>query len=198
MGMFSKKTLKDDQSERIAELEKQLKEYKDKLALSEYELETVNRCAHLGLWTVKFDEAGNMTKINFTDEFRKLLGGYTTDELKNDAVSLIGIMHPEDADAVNGLFAAAVADKTGRTKYDIEYRLLTKQGSYKWVHAAGECIRSSDGSPKAFIGTFHDIDQAKQNERARGEGDRYPTEYSSHNTLRWFICVHSTSVMRPS
>jgi len=164
MGMFSKKTLKDDQSERIAELEKQLKEYKDKLALSEYELETVNRCAHLGLWTVKFDEAGNMTKINFTDEFRKLLGGYTTDELKNDAVSLIGIMHPEDADAVNGLFAAAVADKTGRTKYDIEYRLLTKQGSYKWVHAAGECIRSSDGSPRAFIGTFHDIDQAKQNE----------------------------------
>ncbi|MBR5178428.1 MAG: PAS domain-containing protein [Lachnospiraceae bacterium] len=164
MGIFSKKTVTDDSSAKIAELEKQLKECNEKLALSEYELETVNRCAHLGLWTVKFDEAGNMTKINFTDEFRKLLGGYTTDELKNDAVSLIGIMHPEDADAVNGLFAAAVADKTGRTKYDIEYRLMTKQGSYKWVHAAGECIRSSDGSPRAFIGTFHDIDQAVKNE----------------------------------
>ena len=86
MGMFGKKTVKDDQSERIAELEKQLKEYKDKLALSEYELETVNRCAHLGLWTVKFDETGNMVKINFTDEFSKLLGGYSTEELKNDVV----------------------------------------------------------------------------------------------------------------
>ena len=164
MGIFGKKAIIDDSSARVAELEKQLREYKERLSLTEYELETVNRSAHLGLWRVRFDETGNISEIDFTDEFRRLLGGYTRDELRNDVESYGALMHPEDAGPVNKLFADSVADKTGRIKFDCDYRLKTKQGPFKWFHAAGECIRTGDGMPKLFVGTFHDIDQAVKNE----------------------------------
>ena len=124
MGIFGKKAIIDDSSARVAELEKQLREYKERLSLTEYELETVNRSAHLGLWRVRFDETGNISEIDFTDEFRRLLGGYTRDELRNDVESYGALMHPEDAGPVNKLFADSVADKTGRIKFDIDYRLV--------------------------------------------------------------------------
>ena len=64
MGMFGKKTVNNESNDRIAELEKQLKEYKDKLAFSEYELKSVNRCARLGLWKALFEAPRNQHAIN--------------------------------------------------------------------------------------------------------------------------------------
>ena len=166
MGMFGKKTVNNESNDRIAELEKQLKEYKDKLAFSEYELKSVNRSAHLGLWKALFDEQGNQSAVCFSDEFRKLVGGYSTTELKDEVDDYLAIIHKDDLDRVMKAYTAALMDRTGNKKYDIDYRLKTKQGEYKWFHAAGEVIRTLDGTPKEFLGSLHDIDDAKQNEEA--------------------------------
>ena len=88
--------------------------------------------------------------------------GYSRSELP-DAIEALGkIRHQDDAPAVFADFAAAAGDKSGKKKFDIDYRLLTKSGEYKWFHAAGDCIRFSDGRPKEFIGTFSDIDEQKK------------------------------------
>jgi len=166
MGMFGKKTVNNESNDRIAELEKQLKEYKDKLAFSEYELKSVNRCARLGLWKALFDEQGNQCAVCFSDEFRKLVGGYSTTELKDEVDDYLAIIHKDDLDRVMKAYTAALMDRTGNKKYDIDYRIKTKQGEYKWFHATGEVIRTLDGTPKEFLGSFHDIDDAKQNEEA--------------------------------
>ncbi len=146
---------------RVDELELEIAELKQKLKDSEGELEAVNNSTHLGIWKCFYDEKGNQTDVIYTDEFRRMLG-YSRHELPDDLNALGKIIHPDDSAAVFGAFAAAAGDKSGHKKFDIDYRLLTKSGAYKWYHAAGECIRFPDGKPKEFIGTFSDIDEQKK------------------------------------
>ncbi|MCR4842001.1 MAG: PAS domain-containing protein, partial [Eubacterium sp.] len=144
---------------RIEELEAALAQEKEKARLNYTMLETINNSAHLGIWIAYFDEDGNQSNVRYSDEFRRMLG-YSPSELPDDINALGDLIHPDEVEAVFAAYGAAAGDKTGRSKYDINYRLLTKGGDYKWFHAAGECVRTSDGKPIVFIGGFSDIDDS--------------------------------------
>ncbi len=158
--MFGKKqnAKVQENDNRVAELEARIAELEGRLYDSEAELEAVNTSTHLGIWRCYYDEMGNQSAVVYSDEFRRMLG-YSREELPDSLEVLGTIMHPDDAPAVFANFGEAAADVTGQKKYNIDYRLLTKSGEYKWYHAAGECFRYPNGSPKAFIGTFSDIDE---------------------------------------
>ncbi|MBQ3790340.1 MAG: PAS domain-containing protein [Lachnospiraceae bacterium] len=145
---------------RIAELEDQVADLNEKLENSTLELESVNNSTHLGIWRSYYFADGTQTVV-YSDEFRRMLG-YSKADLPDDMSALGKIMHPDDAEGVFAAFGAAAGDKSGRTRFDIDYRLLTKTKGYKWYHAAGDCIRNADGTPKEFIGTFSDIDEQKK------------------------------------
>ncbi len=147
---------------KIAELEQEIADLNEQVTIGRNELEAVNTSTHLGIWKCFYDEAGNQSAVVFTDEFRRMLG-YSRTELPDQIDALGKLIHPEETEAVFAAFGAAAADKSGRTKFDIDYRLLTKSHGYKWYHAAGECIRFQNGNPKEFIGTFSDIDEQKKN-----------------------------------
>ncbi|MCR5321914.1 MAG: PAS domain-containing protein [Lachnospiraceae bacterium] len=145
-----------NQNDRIKELE-------EKLAKAEYErdlnnrmLESVNNSTHLAIWKAFFDEKGNQTGAEFSDEMRRILG-YSRTELPNTIDSLGKLIHPEDVDTVFAAYGNAVARRDA--KYDIDYRLRIHNGDYHVFHAAGECLRRPDGTPEVFIGTFTDIDE---------------------------------------
>ncbi len=161
--MFGKKKDTSDsvRDARIAELEKQVAGLTAQLNDSKAELESVNNSTHLGIWKSIYGADGTQT-VEYSDEFRRMLG-YSREEFPDDMNALSKIMHPDEIDAIFAAFGAAAADTTNRTKYDIDYRLLTKHHGYKWYHAAGECIRNADGTPREFIGTFSDIDEQKKN-----------------------------------
>ena len=162
--MFGKKAIVSDKGNesRVAELEKQIADLKTKLEVSETELEAVNTSTHLGIWKCFYDEEGNQEVI-YTDEFRRMLG-YSKEEFPDSIETLGKIIHPDDMDLAFGAYGKAASDKSGRSKYDIDYRILAKSGEYEWFHAAGECLRYPNGNPKEFIGTFSDIDEQKKNE----------------------------------
>jgi len=164
--MFGRSRNEMNEKDRIIQnLEEQLAAEKARADLAEKELEAVNKCASLGLWFCFYSEDGEQGEVIYTDTMRKMLG-FTKEELPDQIDSLGKIIHPDDAPEVFAAFAAAAADKTNRTKYDIDYRLLTGTGDYKLFHAAGDCIRKPDGSPIVFLGTFSDIDeQAKTAEK---------------------------------
>ena len=143
-------------------LEQEIARLREELENSRIELEAVNNSTHLGIWKCYFDEAGNQQAVEYSDEFRRMLG-YSKAELPDSLDALGKVMHQDDAPAVFAAFGAAAADKSGRARYDIDYRLLTKRDGYKWYHAAGECLRYPNGNPKEFIGTFSDIDEQKKN-----------------------------------
>ncbi len=146
----------------LAELQAQLEEEQEKAELNRRMLETVNVSTHLGIWAAYYTETGEQDYAVYSDEFRRMLG-YSKAELPDDITALGKIIHPDEVEAVFAAYGAAAADKTNHTKYDIDYRLLTKNQDYKWFHAAGECIRKPDGTPIVFVGTFTDIDAAKKN-----------------------------------
>ena len=165
--MFGKKkeASTNEKDVKIKELEQEIAELRAKLEVSETELEAVNTSTHLGLWKCYFDEKGNQEAVIYSDEFRRMLG-YSKQEFPDSLDALGGLLHPDEVQDVFAAFGAAAGDKSGRTKYDIDYRLLTKHGDYKWFHAAGECLRYPNGLPKEFIGTFSDIDDRVRNEIA--------------------------------
>lgn len=145
--------------------QREIKELRIKLAEAnaardEYEkmLLLINDSAHLGLWIAYFDEKGQMCRVVFSDDFRKMIG-QSREDFPDDLSSLPKVMHPDDVEQVFACFNAAAADQTNRKKFDIDYRLDIRNEGYKWFHAAGEVIRKPDGSPKIFLGTFTNIDE---------------------------------------
>ncbi len=161
MTFGKKKTAeKEAMMARMAELEQQLADKEREAAMNYQLLESVNNSTHLGIWVSYYNEAGENDRVTYSDEFRRMLG-YTKTDLPDDITALGKLIHPDEVEGVFGAYAAAASDKTGRTKYDIDYRLLTKTSDYKWFHAAGECIRDDKGNPLVFIGTFTDIDEQK-------------------------------------
>lgn len=153
------------ESTKIRELEEQIRQLREEVELKDRLLESVNNNTHLGIWIAYFDDRGQNDRVVYSDEFRRMLG-YSRSEFPDDLSALGRLMHPDEMQDILDLYAASAADRSGRTRYDIDYRLLTKDCEYKWFHAAGECIRDRDGSPKVFIGTFTDIDkQVEEAER---------------------------------
>ena len=155
---FGKKVIDNTDNSRIAELEAELERARSEAKLNYSLLESVNESTHLGVWRAYYGDDGNITDVIYSDEFRRMLG-YSRDEFEDSFDSLGRIMHPEDTEGVFAAYGAAAADTSGRTKFDIDYRLLMKRGDYKWFHAAGDAIRNPDGTPRVFIGTFTDIDE---------------------------------------
>lgn len=156
---------------KVARLEEQLTEAQEKADLNYRMLDTINICTHLGLWAAYYNDEGEQERAEFSDEFRRMLG-YTRTDLPDDISALGGLIHPDEVEAVFAAYGAAAADRSNRTKYDIDYRLKTKNDGYKWFHAAGECIRKKDGTPIVFVGTFTDIDEAKVNSERLEVGRR--------------------------
>ena len=160
--MFGSKSGKNHDAEaQVRRLQLELEEMKESLKASQAELDAVNRCTHLGIWKAFYDENGNQTNVIFTDEFRRLLG-FTREELPDEIEKFGTLIHPDEAEKVFATFDATANDRSGKTKYDTEYRLITKSGEYKWFHATGDVIRYENGLPKVFIGTFSDIDKQKK------------------------------------
>lgn len=157
--MFWKKdTVSDGGNARIAQLEKELREAKEQIKLEEQKIDILNTSTHLGVWTAYYNDKGDIESVVYSDEFRNMLG-YSKAEFADSLDTLGEIIQADEVEAVFAAYGAAAMDKTNRTKYCIDYHLKTKYEGYKLFHAAGDCIRTENGTPKVFIGTFTDIDE---------------------------------------
>ncbi|MFC6999499.1 PAS domain-containing protein [Rufibacter roseus] len=110
----------------------------------------------LGVW----DWDVKSGKLFFTDEWRKILD-YGAGELSDHISVWEDSIHPDDKPAV---FKALEDYFTGKVStYDIEHRLRSKNGSYRWTLTSGKIIsREPDGSPSRLIGTIRDIHSRKE------------------------------------
>ena len=63
----------------------------------------------------------------------------------------------EEVEAVAEAERKSRNDRTNHTKFDIEYRVLTKNGEYHWFRSVGEYERWIDGMPYRFTGIFVDV-----------------------------------------
>jgi PAS domain S-box-containing protein len=111
----------------------------------------------------------------FSDRWCELLG-YEPDELQPHFETWACHLHPADKEAV---FAALQAHLEQRGPYDLEYRMRTKSGEYRWFRASGQAKWDATGQPLRMAGSLTDITARKRAEealRANNEELRLATE----------------------
>ncbi len=125
-------------------------------------LDTIHAMLGSGKWTMDFDEAGVMVRVNWSDEFRSMLGYRGKDDFPDVLESWSDLLHPDDKAHVLKAFRETISDYTGQSTYDVEYRLRTKNREYRWYRAVGKPTRRPDGSPITYVGVFIDITEQKE------------------------------------
>ncbi len=71
------------------------------------------------------------------------------------------LVHKDDLKRVA---AAILAHLKHRTPYDIEYRIRTKSGDYKWIHSRGLAVWNDAGVATRFSGSHRDITERIENQ----------------------------------
>ena len=67
-----------------------------------------------GMWGMELDENGQMTSVEWSPEFRRMLGYKDETEFPNKLESWSDLLHPDDKAAVLKEFNDTIADYSGR------------------------------------------------------------------------------------
>ena len=136
------------------------------LRASEERLELVIQGSHDGFWDgqVLSGEpwSSPRTPVWWSPRVKTMLG-YTDEEFPDVLESWASRLHPADAGRV---FAALTAHIEHHDPYDVEYRLLTKAGTYGWFQARGQAIWDETGRMTRMAGSLRDVTDRKQAEDA--------------------------------
>jgi PAS domain S-box-containing protein len=134
------------------ELEQKVAERTASLAESQRTLATLMsnlpgiayRCQNDSDWTMIFVSEGVQS-----------LTGYLPEDLtENATVKYNQLIHPDDRDSVRQKIQEALAEKK---PFQLTYRLLTQQGTEKWVWEQGQGIFNAEGEIKFIEGFIADI-----------------------------------------
>ncbi|MFM9265731.1 PAS domain S-box protein [Tychonema sp. BBK16] len=135
----------------------QRKKAQEELRKSEERWQLVLKGNQDGIWDFNLK-----TKEVFRSARWKEIIGYSDSEIDNSNTVWTERIHPEDASRVQ----LAIQDYLDRKtpNYASEYRLLCKDGSYKWVLARAQAVWDKAGNPLRMVGSMTDISDRKQAE----------------------------------
>lgn len=171
LGVGNKSALYDAEDVRVvsllADLAWEIAERKmaeDALRASELSLKEAQRLARIGNWTLELPS----NRLSWSDEIYRI---FEIDKEKFGASydAFLDAIHPADRDFVNKAYTDSLKD---RTPYDIEHRLLMKDGRVKYVSESCETSYNPDGSPRRSVGTVQDITERKMAEQALRESEK--------------------------
>ena len=120
-------------------------------------LNAVIRAAKIGVWEAVIADNDPISPKNifsWSDEFRYMLGYKDKSDFPDTFESWYDRLHPDDREKAIEAVTKHLSDKTGKTPYDIEYRLLKKDGEYSYFRAYGETIRDRDGNAVRVAGAL--------------------------------------------
>ncbi|KXI30483.1 histidine kinase [Paraglaciecola hydrolytica] len=108
------------------------------------------RCLEQDNWPMEF----------VSDEIERVTG-YPADDflMPNPKRSIANFYHPDDIAQIN------TCDTNAEQGFQLEYRIIDKQGQQKWLLEFGRKVCSTDGSPKWLDGFIMDISQRKEMEQ---------------------------------
>ena len=108
-----------------------------------------------------FDYDVTANKVFYSDNYYKILG-YEPNEFPHTNSEWEKRIHPDDKNRVMKIVDQHV--KSGE-KFEVEYRMRCKDGSYIWILGRGKTVeRDEAGKPSRVVGTHTDISKSKGTE----------------------------------
>lgn len=135
------------------------------LSISTQRHDAIDSVLTEGSWSMNIvgkDPSNPNNEFWWSDQFRKLLGYNDETDFPNLLNSWSDKLHPQEKQAVLDLFNKHVMDYSGNTLYDLEYRLMHKDGKYRYFKAVGKTVRESNGTPIVVAGALQDITDMKK------------------------------------
>ena len=125
------------------------KNYKQDLQKSEELYKQAQMLSHIGHYSLDL----NSKQVYLTDELKRICDLDINKDIFPYS-ELTSMRHPDDA---------AMVDKTMKhtfetnEPFDFDFRIITKKGVEKTVHAIGEIMLEVDGKSSKMVGTFQDV-----------------------------------------
>ena len=92
----------------------------------------------------------------FSTQYKEMLG-FSDSEIENSYQGWRNLVYPEDLDLAEATWKAYLNHEN--PQYRAEFRLLCKDGSYKWILARGMAQWNQNGEPIRMVGSHQDISQ---------------------------------------
>lgn len=103
-------------------------------------------------WNLERDE------IYFSSRWKSMLG-YEENDIGSASREWLKRVHPADCDALMSKIHDHLHNQTPH--FECEYRILHKDGTYRWMLARGLAIRDGDGKPHRMAGSQTDMTERK-------------------------------------
>ena len=142
----------------------ELEQLGEELSALRERVELLDTSCGVGLWQAVLHNADafdSKSVWTWSPEFRRLLGYSSEADFPNVCQSWSDKLHPEDVAPTFAAFNAHLKDRSGATRYDVTYRLMTKLGGYRWFRATGGCRYSADGRTIRACGSLSDVHDQK-------------------------------------
>lgn len=169
-------------------LEQRVRDATAALAKSEERFDLAVRGTDAGIWD--WDLRAN--KVYFSPRWKSMLG-YSEDEIGDDPDEWVRRIHPDDRPMC---LETVRAYQSGEIpQYEVEHRLLGKDGSYRWILARATVVRDTEGRPYRMVGSHIDItDRKTAEERLKSMAEALK---QSNRDLEQFAYTASHDLQEP-
>jgi PAS domain S-box-containing protein len=167
----------------------------DELRHADLRAEPATRATGHGLW--EWDAASG--RVSWSR--MKAMLGYAEDALTTTSEILLHVLHPDDRGRV---VEAARAHVAGGTAFEVEVRLRTNEGEYRWTRTVGEVQRNVRGEPIRIVGYTADAHERKVAELAVQDSERLlralfdgmPTAATLRDMTNWSLIDCNPAALR--
>jgi two-component system CheB/CheR fusion protein len=83
------------------------------------------------------------------------------------------LIHPID----RALMFDRVKDEPSKRTYDVDYRIKTKAGDYRWINSRARIVADASDAPLRMSGTLRDLTDRKHMDEALQESDRHKDQF---------------------
>lgn len=153
--IFKHKETLDDLENSVKKRTFELEAAFNSLKESEKTLEEAQHIAHIGNWNWDI----HTNKLYWSDEIYSIFG-LNPKEFEVTYDLFLTFVHPDDRACVNN----SIKNSLNGEPFDIDFRIVTAQGSERVVHVKTEVIFDKNNIPIQMKGTVQDITERKKSE----------------------------------